>query len=264
MSRIPNSKFEQSIAKVYQMERSEWRDTPVHCERLDSCLAACEDELRATRPVCSDREQFLGFVGMQLRCIRPVTWAAFALIAVATVAQSQVAGPDLLVFALAGSLLALACVTGVARARSSGMLELEASCAFNAVSVALARVLILGAASALVTACAMFLAAPHGVDSIRTLMVMTTPYFVSCAGGLMCARRAASVDALSAALVWCTGVAAVCVALFMSAPAALASASLWVWALACSIATVWCVREVRAWMAAAAGGLIAQQGTYGI
>ena len=225
-------------------------------DRLLVCVQACERELDKAEGARGDRALVLGFARAQLRFVTPATWAAFACLAAAVMVGMRVANgafvPEL--SSAAGALLACACVANVTRARAFGMAELEGSCRFNAVSVVLARMVMMGIASAIVFAAAGCSSAARETHMAGALMWMGAPYLVSCAGGLMCARRVASVDARGAAMVWSAGVVGVAAMLNQVAPRAYLATSAWVWALACLCAAVVLALEVRAWVAASACG----------
>lgn len=226
---------------------------------MAECVLICEKELASLDRAPDSRKQAMGFLRTQMRFVRPATWAAFALIAafVAVVCRMQdgaVSSPQLL--STAGALLALTCLMSVTRAKAFGMAELESACPFNAVSVALAHLLMMGAASALVLVIGALSLGDQG--AVQGVLWMGAPYLVACAGGLMCARRASSADSRTAAMVWAACAVAVSALLYFAAPSAYASAVVWVWALVFAGAGVWCVAEVRAWIACSAGGFVSQ------
>lgn len=146
------------------------------------------------------------------------------------------------------------CLVGVTRSKPFGMGELESSCPFNAVSVSFARLLLFGVASALVLALGSASAGAQGLGAARALALMAAPYLTACAGGLMCARRAAGPDAGRAAVAWASSVTAASALLFYAAPVAYAAASAWAWCLACLASGFWCASEVHAWLGEGARG----------
>lgn len=269
MRNDPRNSLEQRLDAWYRSGRRVLRDA-AGADR-DACVAACvrafEDALDARDRRASPQMQATGFLRAQLRFVRPATWAAFALIA-ALVAVGCLAGggvvfaPQLL--STAGAFLALACVANVTRARAFGMAELEDACPFNAVSVVLARLLLMGVASVAVFAVGGVASGVQGADAVQAVLWMGAPYLVACAGGLMCARCAASPDARGAAIAWTAGVAAASTALYFVVPAAYASAVVWVWGLTCFAAGLWCIFEVRAWVAESAGCFARESGALGV
>ena len=94
----------------------------------------------------------------------------------------------------------------------------------------------------------------------RALALMAAPYLTACAGGLMCARRAAGPDAGRAAVAWASSVTAASALLFYAAPVAYAAASAWAWCLACLASGFWCASEVRAWLGEGARGFAPRRG----
>ena len=266
--------LEQELAALYRFRRAA---TPGASEGArEACIAACEDAVRATARASARaaggtahesaaiRLRISSFMRAQLRFVRPATWAAFVLVAVLVVIGCRIGGtapaaPQLL--SMAGGLLALICLTNVTRAKAFGMAELEGSCPFNAVAVVLARLFVMGAASVAVLAVGAFSTGMQGADAAQALLWMGAPYLVACAGGLMCARRAVSCNARTAAAVWSAGVAAVSALLFFAAPAAYASAAFWVWAAVCAGAGLWCAGEIRAWVVESGSGFTAQPHT---
>ena len=159
-----------------------------------------------------------------------------------------------------GPVLVAACLAGVVRARSCFMSELEASCLHSAVSVACARFAVLGGATllALAFACAACsVLVPVGCAAAYAL----APYFVSAAGGLMLARRAAAADATIAAVAWSAGVGALCLLLRIAVPAAYSAGAIWVWAAVSAAGALWLVREAADWLRLCAEGGVASSGS---
>lgn len=226
---------------------------------IEECVRACESELTLEGNVTSPHMQLGGFLCAQVRFTRPVVWAAFALVALLTVVASHLETDGPLgsqALSAAGGMTALVCLASVTRSKPFGMGELEAACPFNAVSVAVARLLLMGLASALVLATGAVASGIEGTGVVRALLLMGAPYLIACAGGLMCARLVSSPDARGAAISWASAVTVVGAMLFYAAPSAYAQTSVWVWALACAVAGAWCAREVRSWVGASATGFI--------
>ncbi len=226
---------------------------------LDACSAvcadACEAQARTERSAKASRLRAMAFMGSQVRNVRVGTWVAFGLVALlaaagCAVGEGMAAVPQTL--SAAGALLSLVCLADVTRAKSFGMAELEGACAFNAVSVVLARLLLMGGTSVLVLVVAALASGMQGAGIVQALMWMGAPYLVSCAGGLMCARRVQSPDARSAAIAWASGVVAIAATLYFVAPSAYAPMAAGVWGLAWAGACAWCIAEVRAWISASA------------
>lgn len=255
--------LERDLRALYAAERDELRASQGDDARTDlmaACVSACEHEAEQMRgaPV-DDRALVRSFARAQLRFIPRSTWAGLAGLALLVAMGANVLGAHALpqLFSAAGSLLALICLVNVTRSRGFGMAELESSCRFNAVSVVLARMFAMGVASAAILAVAACSLGTVGVDALRCLLWMGAPYLIACAGGLACARRAASCDARTAAVTWSAGIVAISVAFYLVAPGAYASTALWLWALTCASAAAWLIVEVRAWIAASASGFVA-------
>lgn len=110
--------------------------------------------------------------------------------------------------------------------------ELEYACRFDCRAVALARLIVLGC-SDVVTVTAIALAAPVmlGADPFASLVHACVPYFLSCAGALLVARRCPSSQALALSCAWALLVIVGTYAAFSLVPDAYAQASTWAWAL---------------------------------
>ena len=190
-------------------------------------------------------------------------WAALATVVALALALSLSGAPPheaQAALVASGPVLVAACLAGVVRARSCFMSELEASCLHSAVSVACARFAVLGGATllALAFACAACsVLVPVGCAAAYAL----APYFVSAAGGLMLARRAAAADATIAAVAWSAGVGALCLLLRLAVPAAYSAGAIWVWAAVSAAGALWLVREAADWLRLCAEGGVASSGS---
>lgn len=192
----------------------------------------------------------LEVVAAQVRRIGAAAWVLHgALVLVVAVLALSGAPVDSAVGAV-GAALALASLTEVTRSRSSGMVELEAACAVNAQAVACARALVLGCADALALL-ALSLASVGGPGAWTALAQALAPYLAAFGVGLLAARRVASADATTAAVVAAVGVCAACVALRGLCPAAFAPASALAWWLAAALALAFAALEARSWLRAA-------------
>ena len=136
------------------------------------------------------------------------------------------------------------------------MAELEYACRFDCRAVALARLIVLGC-SDVVTVTAIALAAPVmlGADPFASLVHACVPYFLSCAGALLVARRCPSSQALALSCAWALLVIAGTYAAFSLVPDAYAQASTWAWALVAAGSLGWAAHEVRTWIRGIEGGL---------
>lgn len=253
--------FERDLRALYAAERDELRASQgdARADLMTACVSACEYEVEQMRGASvGDHASVRSFVRTQLRFIPHSTWVGFAGLALLVAMGANMLGAHALpqLFSAAGSLLALICLANVTRSRGFGMAELESSCRFNAVAVVLARMFVMGVASAAILAVAACSLGVAGVDILRCLLWMGAPYLIACAGGLTCARRAASCDARTAAVTWSAGIVAISVAFYLVAPGAYTSTALWLWALTCAGAAAWLTVEVRAWIAASASGFV--------
>ena len=134
--------------------------------------------------------------------------------------------------------------------------ELEYACRFDCCAVALARLIVLGC-SDVVTVTAIALAAPVmlGADPFASLVHACVPYFLSCAGALLVARRCPSSQALALSCAWALLVIVGTYAAFSLVPDAYAQASTWAWALVAAGSLGWAAHEVRTWIRGIEGGL---------
>lgn len=265
MDRKGRDDLGRALGALYRAERASWEavEGAERPDRIAACVRACEEELAVRAQTDTDRVQTARFLRVQMRFVTPGTWASFALIAVGAAAGGCLLGDPISraqLLSAAGGFLSLTCLANVTRAKAHGMAELEGACRFNAVAVTCARLLVMGLASAAVVAAGCLAWGAQGVDVMRGLSMMGASYLVACAGGLMCARRAASANARVAAVTWAAGVTAASSALLFAAPTTYAATSTWIWAFACTAALAWCALEVRAWVAASASGFLVRTG----
>lgn len=111
--------------------------------------------------------------------------------------------------------------------------------------------------SDVVTVTAIALAAPVmlGADPFASLVHACVPYFLSCAGALLVARRCPSSQALALSCAWALLVIVGTYAAFSLVPDAYAQASTWAWALVAAGSLGWAAHEVRTWIRGIEGGL---------
>ncbi len=224
------------------------RPDPADVERV---AALCAEEARRVRAA---RPSALAFLASQVRFVRPGCWLVLAgCIAGAALLSGGEADPtgELLAMSLIGLVLSLTLLTGLVSAKGHNMMELEGACAFNAHAVACARLVILGCASALTLfACALLCASAQPLWLLAAHAA--APYFLSCAGGLLVARRSSSTGALGATVTWSLGVCAACAVLHSVTPVLLQAGSAGVWCAAAALSALWCVRETALWLRHAA------------
>lgn len=189
----------------------------------------------------------------QVRRIGAAAWVLHGAIVLLVAALALSGAPVSSAAGAVGAALALASLLEVTRSRSSGMAELEASCAVNAQAVVLARTLVLGCADAL----ALLALALSDRSGAWTLLAQAlVPYLVASGAGLLAARRVASADATVAVVVVAVGVCASCIALRALCPAAFAPASTFAWWLAAVLAIAFAALETRAWLRAAGSAFV--------
>lgn len=208
----------------------------------------------------SHRATFAGFVAAQARFIHPRVWVAQLALVAIMAALCLPSGGMAHGFPVASGMLAAATVlVGLPDLLASAthrVAELEYACRFDCRAVALARLIVLGC-SDVVAVTAIALAAPImlGADPFASLVHACVPYFFSCAGALLVARRCPSSQALPLSCVWTLLVIAGTYAAFSLVPEAYALASTWGWALVAAVSLGWAAREVRTWLCGIEGGL---------
>ena len=210
-------------------------------QRSSACAEAAAGATVGER---SREATFAGFVAAQARFIHPRVWVAqLALVAVMAVLCLPSSGMAHGIPVVSGMLAAATVLVGLP--------ELLACRA-----VALARLIVLGC-SDVVTVTAIALAAPVmlGADPFASLVHACVPYFLSCAGALLVARRCPSSQALALSCAWALLVIAGTYAAFSLVPDAYAQASTWAWALVAAGSLGWAAHEVRTWIRGIEGGL---------
>ncbi|QOS67414.1 hypothetical protein GS424_012920 [Eggerthella guodeyinii] len=206
------------------------------------------------------RATFAGFVAAQARFIHPrVLVAQLALVAMMVAVCLPSSGMVRGFSVVSGMLAAATVLVGLPDLLASAthrVAELEYACRFDCRAVALARLIVLGC-SDVVAVTAIALAAPIalGADPFASFLHACVPYFLSCAGALLAARRCPPSQALLLACVWTLLVMAGAYAVHSLAPGAYAQASVWLWALVAAASLGWAVREVRTWLGSIAAGL---------
>ena len=208
--------------------------------------------VRAAVASSGPRLSAAGFLACQARFVRPRCWTSFAacLALCLIVARASTDSSAALVsLSGLGTFLALCSLPEMVSARTGNMDELEGSCVFNAHAVFCARLVIFGCASALACAVGVLLCAGAG-PAWALLAHAAAPYFASCAGGLLVARRVSSASAGTATLLWTTLVGAVCVVAWTVEPRLYAQAASGVWVVAAVAAALWCAYEVSCWLRA--------------
>lgn len=256
MSGMEQRDVEHLLRAHYRAER----DAPDEAAKAET-LKAVRRELDSgsTRDPTSALS-FTGFIATQACFIHVRVWIVQIALVVALVVLCLYAGTTPRGFSLVSGMLAAATVLiglpDLLASTTYRMAELEYACRFDCRSVALARCIVLGC-SDVVAITALALTAPLllEADLFASLMYVCVPYFLSCAGALLIARRCAPTQALPLACVWTLLVMAGAYAAFSFVPGAYAQASVWLWALVAVASLVWTGREVRTWLVNISRGL---------
>ena len=200
------------------------------------------------------RDTLSSFIASQVRFIGWRAWLAQAavIILMGMICASQSGNGTL---AAAASLLAAASVAiglpWLFASKTYGMSELERSCLLGGGSVALARLLILGIASALaMTGIVIVVPVLSHLDPVLIAMRAAAPYFLSYAGALAIGAHADRTDAVLASVTWITLVAAASCAIYAAVPAAYDTVSTWVWSIASGVGATWTLLEALSWIRA--------------
>ena len=244
--------LEDLVRQAYRSER-----LPIGDEGREAVMDAMMREARSCRRA-ERLDALASFVGAQVRFVGWQAWVAQAGV-VALMASVCTSGTGGRTVAAATSLLAATSAAiglpWLLASRAHGMAELERSCPFGAGSVALARLLVLGVASALAMT-GILVAAPAlaGADPVLMAVRAAAPYLLSCAGALALGMRSSRTDAILAGVAWVTLVAAASCAVYAAVPAAYDAASTWVWAVASGVGAAWSLTEAIAWVRACAYG----------
>lgn len=249
-----NAQIETALREHYRRERESVFRSAAHAAQT-AALAVDAASGRALRDA-----GMADFAKAVVRFSPRAFWAvpaAVVALALALAAVGVSAHEAQAALVVSGPTLAAACVVCVVRARSCGMIELEAACVRTACAVACARLVVAGGASllALIIACVAY--APL-VSVGAALAYALAPYLVAAAGGMLFARRVASGNAALAALVWSVAVGALGI-LCLTWPDAYANAALWVWAAIAAAAAVWCAHETVRWLQLVSGARPAQR-----
>ena len=210
--------------------------------------ASAEAAAGATVGERSREATFAGFVAAQARFIHPRVWVAqLALVAVMAVLCLPSSGMAHGIPVVSGMLAAATVLVGLPELLASAahrVAELEYACRFDCRAVALARLIVLGCSPVML-----------GADPFASLVHACVPYFLSCAGALLVARRCPSSQALALSCAWALLVIAGTYAAFSLVPDAYAQASTWAWALVAAGSLGWAAHEVRTWIRGIEGGL---------
>lgn len=254
MGKAERARLEIELSQHYSAQREE-----ADPNTIDSLARAMAAEGERTSRARGRRMGFAQFVASQVRYIPLWTWVAhLGIVALMLAAASSTADANLakLVVGILSAVTVLVGVPSVHASKLHGVAELEYSCPSNAVSVMVARLIVLGCSSSLVVALMVgAVASSLDANALSVALCACPPFFCSCAGSLALLRRAAPSSA--AVLCW-TWVATCCAMLMAFAsiwPGMYGTASLASWIAAAAVALAWLVREVAMLVHAVSAGL---------
>ncbi len=274
--------LERALAEHYRGERRRMGDEA--CEGgkafsppepfLNAVGAAARE---AERPGGRDRRMraalagFLLFACDQARFIPKSVWSlqlAAVLCAVAMCAFDARGSFACCVVSALGAALAGCGMPAVAASKACGMAELEYACPFDCRAVAAARMLAVGCASAFFIAfISLLVPAVADTGALSTLVHACAPFFVSCAVGMLLARRMSGASAGAGPVIAACVLACACAVLALAVPQAYTPAALGIWSAAAAAALLWTAREAHELLADIAAGLdefaAAKDGRYG-
>lgn len=223
----------------------------------------CADALRQTAAMASlaasrirDRGNPRLTAIVAIGAIPKILWtlpAAIVLLAFSIALSGPSAKEAETALIVSGPLLAAASLMGFVRAKSFRMQELEATCPFNAVAAACARIVALGGASLLALA-ALCAACASVIPAGEAVSYALAPCLASAAGGLLIARKVASGDAAAGTASWSASVCLLCTLLRTAVPEAYGDAALWAWGAIAAASAMWLAREIAAWLWSSAQG----------
>lgn len=203
--------------------------------------------------------RFLPFAASQVRFVPKMVWAsqlAMVAIVLVTCAFNERAGFSACALSVFGAALAGCGLPALVASKTYRMAELEYACLFDCRTVAIARMLAVGCASALEMASVVLLVPSFAqMNVLLACAYATVPFLLSCAGGMLLARRARSSAAGAIMVVFALIVACACVALASALPQMYMPVSAGVWAVAAAAGAVWAVCETHALLGGIAAGL---------
>lgn len=254
MGEAGRARLEMELERHYAAQR---RTASVGAiDAIASAMVAEDVRMRRTRPC---RMGAAEFVASQVRYIPAWTWAAqvalVALMCVVTHATGD-AGPTKVCVGILSAVCVLVGLPTMQASRLHRVAELEYACPYNAASVMVARLIVLGCSSALVVALMVGATVPAvDASAFDVALWACPPFFLSCAGSLMALRKAHPATATMFCVAWTTACCALLLTLASVVPDFYADASLASWASATIAALVWLVREVLLTLHAASVGL---------
>lgn len=203
--------------------------------------------------------RFLPFAASQVHFVPKMVWASqlvMVAIVLVTCAFNERAGFSACALSVFGAALAGCGLPALVASKTYRMAELEYACLFDCRTVAIARMLAVGCASALEMASVVLLVPSFAqMNVLLACAYATVPFLLSCAGGMLLARRARSSAAGAIMVVFALIVACACVALASALPQMYMPVSAGVWAVAAAAGAVWAVCETHALLGGIAAGL---------
>lgn len=203
--------------------------------------------------------RFLPFAASQVRFVPKMVWAsqlAMVAIVLATCALNERAGFPACALSVFGAALAGCGLPALVASKTHRMAELEYACLFDCRTVAIARMLAVGCASALEMVLVVLLVPSFAqMNVLLACAYATVPFLLSCAGGMLLARRTRSSAAGAIMVVFALVVACACVALASALPQMYMPVSAGAWAVAAAAGAVWAVRETHALLGGIAAGI---------
>lgn len=203
--------------------------------------------------------RFLPFAASQVRFVPKMVWASqlvMVAIVVATCAFNERAGFSACALSVFGAALAGCGLPALVASKTHRMAELEYACLFDCGTVAIARMLAVGCASALEMVLVVLLVPSFAqMNVLLACAYATVPFLLSCAGGMFLARRTRSSAAGAIMVVFALIVACACVALASALPQMYMPVSAGAWAVAAAAGAVWAVRETHALLGGIAAGI---------
>lgn len=254
MSEVDYARLKVALGQHYAAQREN-----ASAQTKDALVAAMVAEDARMRRTQQANTSLATFVAAQVRFIPAWTWAAqAALVALMCLVAFtvEVVGVAKIAIGMLSAATVLVGVPTMASSKHHGVAELEYACPHNAASVMVARLVVLGAASALAVAVMVVAtAATLDTSAFDVGLWACPPYFFSCAGVLALLRKVSPSVAITMSAVWVAACTAVLLAVATLFPDVYNSASLAVWAGAAALAFVWLVRELAMTFRAVAAGL---------
>lgn len=203
--------------------------------------------------------RFLPFAASQVRFVPKMVWASqlvMVAIVLVTCAFNERAGFSACALSVFGAALAGCGLPALVASKTHRMAELEYACLFDCRTVAIARMLAVGCASALEMVLVVLLVPSFAqMNVLLACAYATVPFLLSCAGGMLLARRTRSSAAGAIMVVFALIVACACVALASALPQMYMPVSAGAWAVAAAAGAVWAVRETHALLGGIAAGI---------